>query len=395
MTRRGKLVRPCLGLVLTGNLVLVLACASMEGPPGGPVDKTPPVLVEIWPDSGAVGLTDCREIRLLFSEKMEPVAATRFLELFPPVEVARTRWHGRREARVELEEALPADTVIVVEVGAGLQDAHRVVSRERYRIPWATAERLPRGELRGHLVYHDKPLTDGLVELYSVPPETLEYFQQHILRRADTDSLGEFRFRWLEVPGGPWLLRAFVDGNDDLRPGENEAQRLLPLEASLDSTTWSRSLGLTTLYDPNTPGRFTGTMDSILCWPGKLMAWPLKIAEEDSGWTAAPQRMAPAGLQAAPLGQTVTWPEAGPGWVRLIFFVDADGDSLLSLLPAAGTVSDTVAWFLEPYAVVDSLFIEPGLETNIAAPSFGDILIPWREAAADSTVTNDPAAGLE
>ncbi|MFH1843950.1 MAG: Ig-like domain-containing protein [bacterium] len=383
------------GLALVLGLALQLACASMQAPSGGPPDKTPPTLVDIEPDSASVGLVDCSEIRLFFSEKMNPVAAEGFLTFFPEVVFAGTKWHGRREARIRFEEPLPADTVFVVEIADGLADMHRVASRQRYRFPLATAMQFPPGEVVGHLLYNGEPLTNGVVELYAVPPDSLEYFQQRLLRRTETDSLGEFRFPWLPLPGGPYLVRAFVDGNGDLRPAETEAQRLLPGEAKLDSVALVH-LGVTTLYDPNTPGRFTTTMDSVQHWPGVLLAWPMSIAEDDTGWVPVPSTAPPPGLLPAPPDSVVTWPEAGPGLVRFVFFVDADGDSLLSALPALPDDADSVAWYLEPFAVVDSLFVEPGLDATFTAPAFGDSLVPWQKVAsvteaADTTGTAAPA----
>ena len=71
-------------------------------------------------------------------------------------------------------------------------------------------------------------------------------------------------------------------------------------------------------------------------------------------WTRRPD-----GFQAVTAGSEVEFPEVAPGMNRLIFFVDADGDSSFSLLPAAeGSVDSQgqeVEWYFEPYAMVDSL----------------------------------------
>jgi hypothetical protein len=374
------------GFLISGGLGLVLGlgCATVEGPSGGPEDTTPPAVVGVYPDSGAVGLPAIQMISFTFSEKMEPVPAQSFLFLYPSVPVKKTKWRGRRQVEVQLEESLPPDTVIVVELKAGLADAHRVRSVTSRRYPLATAAAMPRGELVGQLLYQDKPLLNGVVELYALPPDTLEYFEQAILRRAQTDSLGIYRLPWLPVPGGPWLIRGFADANGDLRPGDNEAKRLLPGEFVLSDSVPRYQVSLCTLYDPSTPGRLIGRLDSLVSWPGRVLAWPMSITDVDTGWTAAPATVVVAGTQ--PVSRDTTTAIAGvtPGLNRLIFFVDADGDSLLSLLPAAGAEG---GGYLEPHAVVDSLPVEPGLDAAFPPPRFPARLTWWPVAAADADTT--------
>ena len=70
--RAGTLI----GLAAAFGLALTLACATVQPPSGGPVDETPPVLAAAWPESGSVGLDQVQEIRLRFSEKVDPVPAS-------------------------------------------------------------------------------------------------------------------------------------------------------------------------------------------------------------------------------------------------------------------------------------------------------------------------------
>jgi hypothetical protein len=363
------------GLLLCLVVSLSLACAQVQGPSGGPVDDVPPHLVAVSPESAAVALGEVREVRVTFSEKMDPVDAWRFLYLYPEVEYAHTGWSGRREARITLAGPLPPDTVIVAEIVPGIRDAHNVASTEYRSWPWATADSLPVGELSGQLLQEKKPPLRALVELYAVPPETLRYFQQPLLRRAPTDSQGAWRLRWLPVPGGPWLLRAFADLNGNLRPDDNEPQRLLPDTLRLSAGSPRRNLGLFVIYAPSTPGSLRTVMAEPPTWPGPVYGWPERIAVEDTGWVARPQRTAPPGLQRVGLGEPTTWAGVGPGLVRMLFFVDVDGDSLLSVLPAAEG-SDGEG-FLEPHAEADSLDVAPGLESTFAMPAFPDTLEPW------------------
>lgn len=367
-------------------MLLAVSCAQIGGPPGGPADTTPPQLVAADPDSGAVGLAGLDRLQLVFSEKMDRRPAESWLYLYPPVDYSKTKWSGAREAEVILSEPLPPDTVVIVEVGTGLRDAHKIISNQSWRFPIATGQQIPPGEITGRLVYNERPLAlIGVTELYAVPPDTIEYYQQKPVRRAVTDSAGVFLLPWLPVPGGPYLLRVFNDANGDLRLADNEGRRVLPDTVRVSADRVTVDVGLTVVHDPNTPGVLRGHVDSLLMWPGPLYGWPEAIADDDTGWAPQPATESPTGLVAISLAEEVVFADLPPGLNRLLFFVDADGDSVFSTLPAEpGTVDNAgreIGWFYEPHALIDSLLVEPGLTAPFTQPHFATELVPWFAAA--------------
>lgn len=370
---------------------LAAACATQEPPRGGPLDITPPTVVQVRPDSGAVGLVDLRRIEITFSEKVDPAAAQRFVHFYPPLEVASTKWKGRRRAIVEFREPLPPDTILVVEIPRGHADVHRVRSVRSYLFPLASADSLPPGEIHGRLSLEDGPAGGAVLELYPVPPDTLEYFRQDILRRAAADSSGRFVLSWLPVPGGPYLLRVFDDINGDLRPGDNEAQRLLPVEIALTAAAPTAEAGEHVIYDPRTPGRVLGPADSLLVGGRALFGWTHAISDSDTGFVPVHLQSPPPGQAAVVAGDTAIFDPAGPGTVRLILFADLDGDSLLSALPDSTAAADTVLWRWEPHATAEPLEVEPGLDLFNALPAVGDSLRPCL-VAPPVTAVPDTAA---
>jgi hypothetical protein len=175
------------------------------------------------------------------------------------------------------------------------------------------------------------------------------------------------------VPGGPWLLRGYADADGDLRPGENEAQRLLPIEAVLSTETPVADLGVFTLYAPQDPGRLCGPAPDPAPWTGPVFAWTERIADQDTVFAPTHAARAPQGRTSAAPGDTLRLDPAGPGAVRVILFVDLDGDSLLSALPDSSAV-DTVRWRWEPFTLREDLEVEPGLPLHVAFPGFADTL---------------------
>ncbi len=366
--------------------VLLTACAVMEPPPGGAVDMTRPHLVFMIPDSASTGLGTTDVLNLTFSEKMDRVSAVTWLHFFPDQRIRQTKWHGATRAEIILEYPLPADTVIVVEIAAGMKDAHRVKNRRGRRYPISTGDSIPTGRISGVLVMADSAVTNGVVELYNVPPDTLEYFQQDLLRRTVTDKTGAYSFDWLPNPGGPWLVRAYADANGDLRPGEKEAQRLLPDTLSLTSGVNESVAGVTTLYSHDAPGRLQVSPFTPAAYAGLTMAWTMKITDLDSGWVPIPTEQA----NIAWLDPTAESPvaEVKPGPNRLIVFVDVDGDSLFSGVPDSllGALPDSlrtvmadsaVTHFLEPWLLVEGIEVVPGLDTEVRLTETAYSLTPW------------------
>jgi hypothetical protein len=377
-------------LALAVSVVLATACAVVEPPPGGPIDITPARLTTMNPDSGTTGIGDLQTIRLTFSEKMDRTSAITWLYFFPDQRIRQTKWHGAIEAEVILEFPLPPDTVIVVEVATGMRDAHKVPSPYSRRFPISTGDSIPTGVINGILIMADSAVTNGVVELYDVPPDTLEYFQQPLLRRTTTNESGAYRFDWLPVPGGPWLVRAFTDPDNNLRPGDRDAQRLLPDTLSLTPDLPVAAAPVTTLFAWNTPGQvLVGPFDP----PDQgvpVKAWTLAMADEDTGWVPVPE-----GGQTHPIfpldpasGGVIG--EVQPGRNRVLVFVDVDGDStfsgvpdtLLAFVPDSlrTTLPDSVSsadWFLEPWLMVEEIFIEPGLDSELNLPALPYNLTPW------------------
>lgn len=360
-------------------------------PPGGPVDEVPPWLEFALPESASTGHGPVDELQFSFSEKMDRADAYRWLNVFPRRTIRSTGWKGARLAAVRFEEPLPPDTTVVVEILPGMKDSHGVPQPRGRTFVFATGDSVYDGALTGELVLEDTPLVGGVVEIIAAGPDSVPLAERPVLRRAVSDSAGAWTLPWLPATGERWLLRAYDDPNKDRRAGEAEAQRLWPDTLQLTVASARQATGLRVIYKPSTPGQLTGALAGRPDSAGTMVAFVLGFAEVDTGYVAAPQPPGSGAGQAVPDTGAFTLEEAGPGLVRAVFFVDVDGDSLLS---AVGDVADTL-WTLEPWALVDSLDVEPGLPTAIPAPVWPDTLTPWpAPVIADTTAADSLGAAL-
>ncbi len=387
------------GSALAGCLLLA-SCAVVEPPPGGPEDLAPPTVLGTRPDSAATGIGPIDVLTVEFSEKMTRVSATGWLFLYPQRTYTKTEWSGATTAEVFLAEPLPADTVVVVEIAGGMKDAHKVANRNSRRFAISTGGDIPRGRIEGGLIMADSALSGAVVELYPIPPDTLEYFQQPLLRRTVTGEDGRFDFSWLPVPGGPYLMRAFADGDGNLRLGENEPRRLLPDTLSLVGGGELAVAGLTELFPLDAPGSLLVSAFPRPLPCDTLVGFALAVAPEDSGWAPAPAIFDSTAFHAFRTGGGDTLAGVAPGRARLVAFLDADRDSSLGVVPAAlipgfgdpdfyvlgDSLGDTLGSYLEPLLTVGPFPVEPGLTATLVWPD--TTLVIWPRALPADSLAN-------
>lgn len=342
-------------------------------PPGGPEDTQPAWLAAAAPDSASVGHGPIDELSFTFSEKMTRDEAYKWLTVYPRRVIRSTSWSGARTAHVRLEEPLPADTVVVIEIAPGMRDMHNVPQPRGRTFVIATGDSIADGQITGGLVVEDQPLGGGVVELVAAGPDSVRLEQRPVLRRAVADSTGRFRLPWLPADGHRWLLRAYADRNNDRRAGENEAQRLYPDTLRLDADARQLDVGVRVIFKPDTPGQLLGRLADRPDSLGPVLAFTRTIAEADTGFVPGPPQGRQPFYEVVPDTGRFTLTKVGPGLVRAVFFVDLDGDSTWT---AIGADADTI-WALEPWGLVDSIAVEPGLPAEIPAPVWSDTLTAW------------------
>ncbi len=374
------------------------ACAVVEAPPGGPVDIVPPALVSFAPDSGAVNLGAIDHFQWTFSEKMNRVGAGGWLHFYPAQKIRKTSWHGATRADVLLENPLPADTVVVVEITANMKDAHKVSGFIERRFPIATGDSIPVGRVGGSLVMADSALTGGMIELYSVPDDSSSLDEQTLLRRTRCDANGHFDLEWLPVPSGPYLLKGFADGDKNARIGEKEGRRVFPDTVSLTREEPEIDLKTLEVFPVDTPGNLKlEPLGQLPETPG-FVAFIQAIAANDTGWTPGPvpfDSLTFTFLDSA-IVDTVLGLTPGPN--RLVLFADLDADSTLSIVPdslilhrrdplfftVSDSAGDTTGYSLEPWLGVEPVMIEPGLLNTMDLPNLPFVLVPATGAPVDT-----------
>ena len=202
-------MRPSVPLVL-----LLLACARIEPPPGGPPDLAPPQLVGITPDSFASipDFDDAVEFRFdeVISEGGSPNQGSgsgdleKLIILSPTREIPEVRWR-RNRITVRPDEGWRPDRVYRVELLPGVTDLRRNRSNRGALVTFSTGAPRPETTFEGTVVdwTSGRPAPAALVVAMQLP-DSLPY-------RGLADSSG--RFSLGPLPAGEYVVSGVLDEN--------------------------------------------------------------------------------------------------------------------------------------------------------------------------------------
>lgn len=197
----GALRRLILALALTG-------CASQGPPPGGPVDTTPPVLLNTTPDSGSVNVRP-KAVVLQFDEVVNerpsgPQNLAGLVLISPRDGEPRVDWH-RRSISIRPRNDWKSNTAYTITLLPGLSDLRNNVRKEQTTIVFSTGPTLPAGKVTG-IVFdwvQGRPAARAAVEAIRRPDSTTFVSQ--------ADSTGHFVISFLAP--GTYTVVAYIDAN--------------------------------------------------------------------------------------------------------------------------------------------------------------------------------------
>lgn len=176
--------------------LFLATCAKMAAPGGGPVDKTPPEIVSVFPTPGA-GYTELREITIEWSERLEEASATVFI--YPATEY-RLDVSGSA-MKIELDSAVGSDPLII-HLPKEIRDRRGNRAGFSEDLIYSSGDSLPTGQLMVAMTRQGGGNLSGitLVELYR---------DSTMVRRTSPDSTGTAWIKWLQ--SGDYRLLCYED----------------------------------------------------------------------------------------------------------------------------------------------------------------------------------------
>ncbi len=202
-------------------------------PPGGPEDLDPPALVRVQPDSSAVNVRE-GAVEFAFddvvSERAQGVSSLADLFVVSPSFGRNVLSWRRTRLAVRPREGFRPNTTYRVTLLPGLTDLDGNVDSVGHSIVFSTGPAIARGVISGRVFewMEERAAKQAWVEAI-VLPDSIRYL-------AVTDSLGRFEMR--NLPDGPYVIRAIVDGNKNrqIDPREAYDTMTVALRDSMDRT---------------------------------------------------------------------------------------------------------------------------------------------------------------
>lgn len=194
----------------------LLHCAKIEPPPGGPVDKTGPTILNTDPRTEAVAVPAGDEISVDFSEKINAKSIEGAIFISPhTMGKLRYKWQDRTLI-IKLPHDFTPNTTYVVNIGSGVADLRNNRMEKSHQFAFSTGESIDRGKVSGMVFQNGKPVSGVTVAVYDT-------FQVASIVKGDsiippfltqTGNDGEFLIDYL--PAGRYFLFAFQDKNKNL-----------------------------------------------------------------------------------------------------------------------------------------------------------------------------------
>jgi hypothetical protein len=377
-------------------------CARIRPLEGGPPDREPPRLLRVEPADSTTGLDRLPRFELVFSEKLAASKVRHAIRFVPPVRIADVRVRGAR-VTVTPAESLPPDTTVVLVVGTQIADRPPRDNRlaAEVALVYSTGPRLRAATALGRVTIKGKPDRRGAVAWEPVPADTSRAAARRARPVAACDAEGLFRLAGLP-PDRPFLLRAFLDANENLRADDDEIATTLPETLQLALGEVRRGLAWNVI-DPREPAQVSGVAraaeaalaapvvvafrrsdaevraDSTLAAADTARAdtlRPLRLPVSPrtaSPWDAAYAALDPRGfvrrewivVVASPRGDySVRIP---PGRRPLLAFVDVRRDSV----PGLYVRPDSTGLDWEPLWVGDAVDLGPGAKVRLRSIEIG------------------------
>jgi hypothetical protein len=193
-------------------LVAALGCAQLGSPPGGPEDRNPPHLLKVSPDTNAVNARP-KSVELQFdeiiNERVSRAGATDLGGLFiisPHRGRVDVRWH-RSRIEIRPRRGWQPNTTYTITQLPGVSDLRGNSDSAQHKYVFSTGPSRAPSLIRG-IVFDwvaAKAAPKAYVEAIQLP-DSLTYGEY-------ADSVGRFVVQY--VPPGRYLLRAFVDANNN------------------------------------------------------------------------------------------------------------------------------------------------------------------------------------
>ena len=203
-------------MLISVLVALLLGCAKVGPPTGGPVDKEPPRILSHHPESDALKVARDTKVEIVFSEPMnrEQTEAALFTSPVGPLQLS---WHG---PRLRIAMLLAEERTYVLTVGTGARDLRDNALTESFTLAFATGSQLDQGLVRGRVYQDHQPVAGVHVWAYDLGTFSGEVGLDEPSYQTQSGADGGYEFARLAP--GHYRVLAFRDANRNALPDADE-----------------------------------------------------------------------------------------------------------------------------------------------------------------------------
>lgn len=230
------------------TVMLVLSCANIGSPDGGPYDEDPPKIVRTSPKEYATN-TRTKKIVLEFDENIKLENASEKVMVSPPqIEMPEINAMGKR-ITIELMDTLKDSTTYTIDFADAITDNNEGNPMGSYAFAFSTGSRVDTFQMSGTVLNAEnlEPIKGILVGLYA-DHEDSAFRTRPLERISRTNGSGQFTIKG--IAPGEYRAYAITDQNQNFLFDQKSEQiafsdRLLTPSAKPDirpDTVWHDSI---------------------------------------------------------------------------------------------------------------------------------------------------------
>ena len=196
-----------------------IGCASIQPPPGGPEDKTPPVLDTVMPHQRQLNVQRDTKLHFIFKKNIDRTSFMSSLSITPYLSgVVKYKWSGYDEVTVILPEQLRENTTYVVSLTKDLKTRRNGPLTTPIQIVFSTGSIIDTGHIGGTMLPPLNPgaptdLSNVSIFAYDITERSLDTLRFDKTRPdfiTQPSNKGLFEFKAMKI-GHSYRMFALID----------------------------------------------------------------------------------------------------------------------------------------------------------------------------------------
>lgn len=212
-------LRSLLAMTSLAISLFLIGCASIQPPPGGPEDKTPPMLDTVMPHQRELNVQRDSKIHFFFKRNIDRNSFTSSLSITPYLNgVVKYKWSGYDEVTITLPEQMRENTTYVVTLSKDLRTLRNAPLLAPIQIVFSTGNIIDTGRIAGTML---PPLNIGAptdlsnisIFAYDLSEHSADTLNVHTTRPdflSQPSSKGTFEFKAMKT-GHTYRIVALID----------------------------------------------------------------------------------------------------------------------------------------------------------------------------------------